>query len=87
MFLIAGDQKDEVPWSETLPLVDKLTRLKIGQVWLDHTDHNTDRQYGSSTKAWRTSGSPARSHFSFRSSPQANAVGGSQITGRTSKVA
>jgi len=53
MSLIAGDQKDEIPWSETLPLVTVLTAKRIGQVWLDHTGHNTDRQYGSSTKAWR----------------------------------
>ncbi len=53
MSLIAGDQKDEIPWSDTLPLVQSLTSKRIGQVWLDHTGHNTDRQYGSSTKAWR----------------------------------
>ncbi len=53
MSLVSGDQKDEVPWSETLPLVSGLTRRQIGQVWLDHAGHNTARQYGSSTKAWR----------------------------------
>lgn len=53
MSLISGDQKDEVPWSETLPLVASLTSLRVGQVWLDHTGHNSDRQYGSATKAWR----------------------------------
>ena len=53
MALITGDQKDEVPWSETLPLVHTLTHHKIGQLWIDHTGHNTERQYGSSTKAWR----------------------------------
>lgn len=53
MSLVVGDQKDEVPWSETLPLVSWLTSQRIGQIWLDHTGHNTDRQYGSATKAWR----------------------------------
>jgi hypothetical protein len=53
MSLIAGDQKDEVPWSETLPLVQSLSGKRIGQLWLDHTGHNADRQYGSSTKGWR----------------------------------
>lgn len=53
MSLISGDQKDEVPWSETLPLVSKLTAERVGQIWADHTGHNRDRQYGSSTKAWR----------------------------------
>jgi hypothetical protein len=53
MSLIAGDQKDEIAWAETLPLVQALTSRRIGQLWLDHTGHNTERQYGSSTKAWR----------------------------------
>lgn len=53
MSLVSGDQKDEVPWSETMPLVMGLTDRRIGQLWLDHTGHNSDRQYGSSTKAWR----------------------------------
>jgi hypothetical protein len=53
MSLVAGDMKDEIPWSETLPLVTNLTAKRIGQVWLDHTGHATDRQYGSATKAWR----------------------------------
>jgi hypothetical protein len=53
MSLIAGDQKEEIPWSETWPLVFSLTKQKIAQVWLDHAGHNTQRQYGSSTKAWR----------------------------------
>lgn len=53
MSLISGDQKDEISWTGTLPLVQWLTSQQIGQVWADHTGHNTDRQYGSSTKAWR----------------------------------
>ena len=53
MSLIAGDQKDEESWSDTLPLVTALTDWRVGQIWLDHTGHNSDRQDGSSTKAWR----------------------------------
>jgi hypothetical protein len=53
MSLIVGDQKEEIPWSETWPLVFSLTKQKIAQVWLDHAGHNGVRQYGSSTKAWR----------------------------------
>jgi hypothetical protein len=50
--LIVGDMKDEVPWTETMPLVSALTARSIGQVWLDHTGWNNTRQYGSSTKSW-----------------------------------
>ncbi len=53
MSLVVGDQKDEVPWSETLPLVQAITAVGIAQVWLDHTGYDRSRQYGSSTKAWR----------------------------------
>jgi hypothetical protein len=53
MSLVAGDQKDEVPWSDTMPLIQALTGKRVGQLWLDHTGHNSDRQYGSATKAWR----------------------------------
>jgi hypothetical protein len=53
MSLVAGDQREEIPWSETMPLIEKLTKGRVGQVWLDHTGHNSTRQYGSSTKAWR----------------------------------
>jgi hypothetical protein len=53
MSLIEGDQKDEVPWSQTLPLVSELSKAKIAQVYLDHTGHNSERQYGTATKGWR----------------------------------
>lgn len=53
MSLVAGDQKDEVSWTDTTPLVHALTARRIGQLWLDHTPHEKNRQYGSATKAWR----------------------------------
>ena len=53
MSLLQGVQKEEEAWAGALPLVQALTGRRIGQVWLDHTGHNQDRQYGSSTKAWR----------------------------------
>ena len=53
MSLVVGDHKDELPWTATWPLVAELTRRSLAQLWLDHTGHNTDRQYGSSTKSWR----------------------------------
>jgi hypothetical protein len=53
MSLVEGDQKDEIPWSDTLPPVSQLTRQKVAQLWLDHTGHNQNRQYGTATKGWR----------------------------------
>lgn len=53
MSLVSGDQREEISWSGALDLVQDLTKRRIGQIWLDHTGHNSDRQYGSSTKAWR----------------------------------
>ena len=53
MSLAPGDQKDEEIWAGCIPLVEYLSRNGIAQIWLDHTGHNTARQYGSSTKSWR----------------------------------
>jgi hypothetical protein len=53
MSLLKGDQKDEETWTAASPLVMALTARKIGQIWVDHTGHNTERLYGSSTKPWR----------------------------------
>ena len=52
IWLIAGVMKEEEPWQQTLPLVLGITALGKAQIWLDHTGHNTDRQYGTSTKGW-----------------------------------
>ncbi len=53
MSLLDGVQKEEESWTGALPLVHWLTAQRIGQVWLDHTGHHGDHQYGTSTKAWR----------------------------------
>ncbi len=51
--LLAGVQKEEETWIPVLPLVQWLTKQHIGQLWIDHTGHNADRQYGTAVKAWR----------------------------------
>ena len=51
--LLAGAMKDEEPWAGAWPLIAELTSREIGQLWIDHTGHDTSRQYGTSTKAWR----------------------------------
>jgi hypothetical protein len=51
--LIAGVQKEEESWIPTLALVTWLTSRRIGQLWLDHTGHSAERQYGTATKSWR----------------------------------
>ena len=51
--LLAGVMKEEESWLPTLELVQWLSRQQIGQLWLDHTGHNTERQYGTATKSWR----------------------------------
>ena len=53
MSLTIGNQKDEDAWAATLPLVTSLTKRRIGQIWIDHTGHDTQRAYGSNTKQWR----------------------------------
>jgi hypothetical protein len=53
MSLLSGDMKDEVPWTETMPLGRHLTRERVAQVWIDHTGHNKTKIYGSNTKEWQ----------------------------------
>lgn len=51
--LVVGVQKEEETWVPVLNLIQWLTKQRIGQLWLDHTGHAGDHQYGTSTKAWR----------------------------------
>lgn len=51
--LLVGDLREESTWGPTTGLVQQLTSRRIGQLWLDHTGHAADHQYGTSTKSWR----------------------------------
>src|SRR5262249_4665850 len=53
MALIAGDQKDEEGWRQTLPWVKSLTQRNIGQLWVHHTGHDESRGYGTKTREWQ----------------------------------
>lgn len=53
MSLTVGDKKEEATWNDVLPLVASLTTKRVGQLWIDHTGHDTSRVYGTSTKSWR----------------------------------
>jgi hypothetical protein len=53
MSLIAGDQKDEEGWRQTLPWVLSLTRRSVGQIWVHHTGHDESRSYGTKTREWQ----------------------------------
>jgi hypothetical protein len=41
------------PITPASDILHELSHHKVAQVYLDHTGRNTDRQYGSATKAWR----------------------------------
>jgi hypothetical protein len=53
MALIQGDQKDELGWTQALPLINSLTERRIGQMWVHHTGHDASRGYGTKTREWR----------------------------------
>jgi hypothetical protein len=53
MCLIAGDQKDEEGWRQTMPWVLNLTRQHIGQIWVHHTGHDESHSYGTKTREWQ----------------------------------
>jgi hypothetical protein len=50
--LVAGVQKEEETWTPVLPLVLWLTKKRVGQLWIDHTNR-LGGHYGTSTKSWR----------------------------------
>jgi hypothetical protein len=53
MALIAGDMKEEQGWRDTLPLVDALSKKRVGQIWAHHTGHDASHSYGTKTREWR----------------------------------
>jgi hypothetical protein len=53
MALIAGDQKDEEGWRQTLPWIRSLTTRSIGQLWIHHTGHDPSHSYGTKTREWQ----------------------------------
>jgi hypothetical protein len=53
MCLLAGDMKDEEPWSQTMPWIRSLTKRCIGQLWLHHTGHDETKGYGTKTREWQ----------------------------------
>ena len=53
MCLVAGDQKDTLPWQQTLPWALSLTRRCIGQIWVHHTGHDETRGYGDKAREWQ----------------------------------
>jgi hypothetical protein len=53
MALTSGKQAEEDSWTKALPLVSSLTKRQIGQLWINHTGHNTERSYGTKTREWR----------------------------------
>ena len=43
MSLIGGDMKDEEGWRLILPWIHSLTRRQIGQIWIHHSNEETNR--------------------------------------------
>jgi hypothetical protein len=50
--LAPGVQKEEETWAGVVPLVQGLTKRRIGQIYVDHANQQ-GRQYGTITKGWR----------------------------------
>jgi hypothetical protein len=53
MALISGNHSEEDGWAQTLPWIRELTNCGVGQIWVHHTGHNTERQYGTKTREWQ----------------------------------
>jgi hypothetical protein len=53
MSLLVGELREPASWQNVLKLVAELSRRNIGQVWINHTGHDTGRSYGDKTRDWR----------------------------------
>jgi hypothetical protein len=53
MSLISGNQAEEEGWAAVQTWARTLTQRAIGQLWIHHSGHNTDRQYGTKTREWQ----------------------------------
>jgi hypothetical protein len=53
MSLTAGNPKDPEAWQAMLELIAYLSRIRTGQLWINHTGHDTTRGYGDKTRDWR----------------------------------
>ena len=52
MSLLAGNMKETEQWAATLSWVRSLTRRKIGQMWMHHTN-DEGKGYGDKTREWQ----------------------------------
>jgi hypothetical protein len=53
MSLSIGNPKDPEAWQAMLDLIAWLSRARVGQLWVNHTGHDTTRGYGDKAKGWR----------------------------------
>ena len=53
MSLSIGNPKDPEAWQGMLELIAYLSRARVGQLWVNHTGHDTTRGYGDKAKGWR----------------------------------
>jgi hypothetical protein len=52
MCLMTGAMSEEESWTPIKPLMRKLSKRRIAQVWLHHTGHDTSRGFGTKTREW-----------------------------------
>ena len=51
--LTTGNLAEADSWLPMVPWIRELTKQKIGQLWINHTGHNKERDYGTSTRLWQ----------------------------------
>jgi hypothetical protein len=52
MYLTVGAMAEDKPWKPTSDLINRITGLQIGQMWLHHTGHDAMRGFGTKTREW-----------------------------------
>jgi AAA domain len=52
MSLLSGVMGEEESWAPVKHLLRRITRFKIGQIWLHHTGHDGTKSFGTKTREW-----------------------------------
>jgi hypothetical protein len=53
MCLTIGLMSDEESWAPIKPLMRKISSMRIAQIWLHHTGHDTSKGFGTKTREWQ----------------------------------
>jgi hypothetical protein len=52
MCLLVGSMAEEESWAPIKPMIRAISSLRIAQIWLHHTGHDSTKAFGTKTREW-----------------------------------